>query len=68
MAKKSVKDLIYIVDDEKNVREMVSTTLNDAEFESKCFEDGLQLLDGLKDELPDLIILDWMISVWELMD
>lgn len=60
MAKKSVKNLIYVVDDEKNVRDMVATALNDADFETKCFEDGLQLLDGLKEELPDLIILDWM--------
>jgi two-component system alkaline phosphatase synthesis response regulator PhoP len=60
MAKKSVKNLIYIVDDEKNVRDMVATALNDADFETKCFEDGIQLLDELKENLPDLIILDWM--------
>jgi len=54
------KNLIYVVDDESNVREMVSVALQEAGFETKTFEDGIQLLEQTKNEIPDLFIVDWM--------
>ena len=57
---KSNKNLIYIVDDDENVRNMLATTLQENNFETVTFEDGLQLLEQVKKQVPDLVILDWM--------
>ena len=54
------KNLIYVVDDEASVRDMVSLALQEAGFETRTFEDGLKLLEKTKELLPDLVILDWM--------
>jgi len=54
------KNLIYVVDDEANIREMVSVALQEAGFETKTFENGIKLLEQTKQEAPDLFIVDWM--------
>ncbi len=54
------KNLIYVVDDDANIRNLVSVALKDAGFETMEFDNGLSLLDQTQKKLPALIILDWM--------
>ena len=52
--------LIYVVDDEMNIRKLVAFGLRDAGFETAEFSDGESLLKGMNRKKPDAIILDWM--------
>lgn len=52
--------LVYIADDELNIRRLVAFGLKDSGFETAEFPDGTQLLSAVKNRLPDAIILDWM--------
>jgi len=52
--------LIFVVDDEKDIRELVSINLKKYGFKSKEFEDGKSLLKALEKTRPDLILLDIM--------
>jgi two-component system alkaline phosphatase synthesis response regulator PhoP len=52
--------LIYIADDERNIRDLVSLGLKDSGFETAGFPDGTTLLQAVKQRSPDAIILDWM--------
>ncbi len=52
--------LIYIADDELNIRKLVALALKDSGFETAEFPDGAQLLNAVKQRSPDAIILDWM--------
>ncbi len=52
--------LIAIVDDEEDIRELVSINLKKAGFKVKEFEDADTLLKSLSKSTPDLIILDIM--------
>ena len=53
--------LVYIADDEPNIRRLVAFGLKDSGFESAEFADGETLLAGIKARKPDVIILDWML-------
>ncbi len=55
MAKK-----ILVVDDEPDVREFLSSLLEDAGYEVRTAEDGMRAMDLIKDQTPDLILLDLM--------
>ena len=52
--------LVYIADDEPNIRRLVAFGLKDSGFESAEFADGETLLAGIKARKPDAVILDWM--------
>jgi len=52
--------LIYIADDETNIRNIVSIGLKDNGFVTEEFADGTTLLNEVKKRRPDAIILDWM--------
>ena len=52
--------LIYIADDEENIRNIVAIGLRDSGFDTMEFADGDSLLREVKKKLPDAIILDWM--------
>ena len=52
--------LVYIADDEPNIRRLVAFGLKDSGFESAEFADGEALLAGVKARRPDAVILDWM--------
>lgn len=58
----SNKALIYVVDDEPTIHELYTCALESADFASKCFFDGKSMFKALKQELPDLIILDIMLD------
>lgn len=52
--------LIYIADDEPNIRNIVSIGLKDSGYDTKEFPDGTSLLNEVKKKRPDAIVLDWM--------
>lgn len=52
--------MIYCVEDEKNIRELLVYTLRSTGFEAKGLESGDELFRKLGEELPELILLDIM--------
>jgi phosphate regulon transcriptional regulator PhoB len=55
-----MEKLIAIVDDEEDIRELVSINLKKSGFKVKEFEDADSLFRSLPKSMPDLIILDIM--------
>ncbi len=54
--------VIYCVEDDRGIRELVVYSLENTGFSAMGFEDGKQLFERLEsDELPDLILLDVML-------
>lgn len=52
--------MIWCVDDDSTIREIEVYTLQQMGHEARGFTDGIAMLEALKQELPDLIILDIM--------
>ena len=55
------RKLIYCVEDEKNIRELVVYALNSSDFRAEGFEDGEAFRAGIKKAMPDLVLLDIML-------
>ena len=53
--------LIYCVEDEASIRELITLALSTADFEVKGFEEATSFYAELKNKLPDLILLDLML-------
>ena len=53
-------ETIYITDDEPSIRRLLSVALRDEGYATQEFSDGSTLLAALRHNLPDLIVLDWM--------
>ncbi len=53
--------MIYIVEDDNNIRELVVYTLEKTEFKAKGFEDGESFFKALVDNKPKLVLLDVML-------
>lgn len=53
--------LIYIVDDEENIREILSYNLEKNGYDVRSFENGVDFLGYYKSKKPDLVILDLML-------
>lgn len=53
--------MIYCVEDDSNIRELVVYTLNTTGFKACGFEDGKSFLEALAVETPELILLDIML-------
>ena len=53
--------LIYCVEDEAGIRELITLALSTADFEVKGFEDAATFYAEMKNKLPDLILLDLML-------
>jgi two-component system alkaline phosphatase synthesis response regulator PhoP len=56
----SDRKLILVVDDDTDLVEMVSMKLESKKFRVAKAYDGLEAMDRIKEERPDLIILDVM--------
>ena len=54
------KKLIYIADDEANIRDAIKAFLENAGYEVRTFENGDSLIKAFWEESADLIILDVM--------
>ena len=55
-----IKDIL-IVEDEAPIREMVAFTVGQAGYQVREAADVSQAHDRIADQLPDLILLDWML-------
>lgn len=53
--------MIYCVEDDDSIRELTIYTLQAAGFEAKGFGDGKELTEGLRQQTPQLILLDIML-------
>lgn len=53
--------MIWCVEDDSNIREIELYALKSTGFKARGFDNGKSLLEALKTELPDLIILDIML-------
>lgn len=53
--------MIYCVEDDSGVRNLMIYTLSTGGFEAKGFNDGEELFTALKEEKPELIMLDIML-------
>ncbi len=53
--------MIYMVEDDESIRELVLYTLHASGFEAEGFEDGSGLFAALKNRKADLILLDIML-------
>lgn len=52
--------LVYVVDDEANIRQLAAFGLQDAGFETKDFASGNEVLHAMQQRIPDALVLDWM--------
>ncbi|MBQ8524259.1 MAG: response regulator transcription factor [Clostridia bacterium] len=53
--------MIWCVDDDNTIRDIEVYTLTQTGFEARGFEDGVSMLEALKSEKPELIVLDIML-------
>lgn len=53
--------MIYCVEDERNIRELIVYTLESSGFTAKGLESGKELNAAIAEQLPDLILLDIML-------
>ncbi len=53
--------MIYCVEDDKTIRELEIYTLEQTGFTARGFADGMEMLEALESETPDLIVLDIML-------
>ncbi len=59
------KELIYSVEDDDNIRDLIKYTVEEAGFNIECFANGKDMLDALKNNIPNLILLDIMLPDME---
>ncbi len=57
--------MIWCVDDDSIIREIEVYTLEQTGFEARGFADGISMLETLRTEVPELIVLDIMMPVMD---
>jgi DNA-binding response OmpR family regulator len=61
---KTQKPLIITVEDDPDIREIVTSILEAKGYEVRAYENGQEALDALRDAPPaSLILLDWMMPI-----
>lgn len=55
------QQLVYIVEDDTSIRELETYALKNAAFEVTGFADGKELMQTVKNKIPDIILLDIML-------
>ena len=53
--------LIYCVEDDENIRELVRYALCSQKFQAEAFPDGVSFWKALEEKKPDLVLLDIML-------
>lgn len=53
--------MIYCVEDDSSIRDLIIYTLESTGFKAKGFDSGADLYDAINDETPELIMLDIML-------
>jgi CheY-like chemotaxis protein len=56
------KKIVYIVDDDAEVRNFLKTVLSDKEYKIYTYSNGIKFFESLKERIPDIILLDVMMS------
>lgn len=51
---------VLVVDDESAIREMIRFALGKSGMRVRCAADGLEALNKISEETPDILLLDWM--------
>jgi PleD family two-component response regulator len=57
---KEVAQKILVVEDDPNIRRVLTLQLEDAGYEVEAVEDGVRALEHVENQVPDLILLDIM--------
>ena len=60
--------MIYVVDDEENIREIIEYNLSKNGYETRGFKDGKSFFDFFNAKKPDLVILDLMLPDFDGFD
>lgn len=55
------QDIVYIVEDDKNIAELVAYALKNQSIDSRIFEDAASLYEAIKSEIPQVLVLDIML-------
>lgn len=53
--------LIYIVEDDDNIRELEAFAMRNSGYDAECFESSMGFYKALRKAVPDLILLDIML-------
>ena len=53
--------MIFCVEDDRAIRDLMIYTLNSAGFEAKGFSDGIEFFRALDEEMPEMVLLDIML-------
>ena len=53
--------VVFVVEDDTNIREIERYALKNSGYEVETFESGAELFQRLKEEIPSLILLDIML-------
>lgn len=53
--------LIYIVEDEANIRELEAFAMKNSGYDTQCFENSGEFYKAMSKQIPDLILLDIML-------
>ena len=53
--------LIYVAEDDEDIREVIRAALTACRFQVKVFPEGQSLLDACREQIPDCCLLDIMI-------
>ena len=54
----TLSKLIYVADDEENIRMLIKSFLENEGYEVRVFSDGAGIRRAFQERVPDLIILD----------
>ena len=54
------ESLIYVAEDDDNIREILRCTLDSYGYATRVFDSAPQLLEAIREQLPDLILMDIM--------
>ena len=57
--------MIYCVEDESSIRDLMLYTLKASGFDARGFESGSEFWPAIKEQMPSLIILDVMLPVFD---
>ena len=57
--------MIYLLEDDSNIRDFVLYALNGQGMEAKGFERPSQFWSAVAQQQPDLLLLDIMLIYWE---
>ena len=59
---------ILVVEDESAIQELIALNLQQAGHEPKLASDGAEALESVRESLPDLVLVDWMLPTMSGID